>query len=130
MEAALKKANHEAAANRKKLEAYEQDEQKRRQAEMTELEKAQQRAAELENELAMLRLKELQRKAARDAGLSADLAERLKGATLDELQQDAAELAKLLPKKTPPGVPPTNPGSGAEGKKETDAERRKRLGIG
>lgn len=130
MEAALKKANHEAAASRKKLEAFEQAEQQRKQAEMTELEKAQQRAAELEAELNTLRIKELQRKAAREANLPLDLAERLKGATLEELQADAAELAKVLPKKTPPGVPPTNPGAGAAGQGETDAERRKRLGLG
>ena len=127
MEAALKKANHEAAASRKKLEAFEQAEQARRAAEMTELERAQERAAQLEVEINAFRLKDLQRQAARDAGIPADLAERLRGATLEELQADAEALAKLLPKKTPPSIPPTNPGGNANGKGESEAERRKRL---
>jgi len=127
MEAALKKANHEAAASRKKLEAFEQAEQAKREAEMTELQKAQKRAEELELELTTLRLKELRRQAAKNAGISVDLAERLRGATLEDLQADADELAKLLPKstKTPPPVPATNPGQANTG--ETDEQRRARL---
>lgn len=127
MEAALKKANHEAAASRKRLEAFEQAEQERKQAEMTELEKAQQKAAQLESELTTLRLKDLQRQAAKEAGIPADLSERLRGATLEDLKADAEELAKLLPKsaKTPPTVPATNPGAASNG--ETDAQRRSRI---
>jgi hypothetical protein len=126
MEAALKKANHEAAASRKKLEAFEQAEQERKQAELSELEKAQQKAAQLETELTTLRLNELRRQAAKAAGIPADLAERLRGATLEDLQADAEELAKLLPKtKTPPPVPATNPGQANTG--ETDEQRRARI---
>ncbi len=45
---ALADANKEAAARRKKLEAFEAQEAKRKQAEMTELEKAEARLKELE----------------------------------------------------------------------------------
>jgi len=124
----LRDENREFGKVQKRLEAFEQAEQERKQAEMTELEKANQKAAQLEAELRTLRLKELQRKAAREAGLPLDLAERLQGETLDDLQADAAELAKVIPKstKTPPPVPPTNPGPAARGG-ETDDQRRARL---
>jgi len=59
MRKALRAANREAAERRKKLEAYEQAETERKQAEMTELEKAQaarqeaeRRAEEAESKLA------------------------------------------------------------------------------
>jgi vacuolar-type H+-ATPase subunit I/STV1 len=45
---ALKEANREAAERRKKLEAYEQAETARKEAEMSEIEKAQKRAHEAE----------------------------------------------------------------------------------
>lgn len=50
MKAALKKANSEAAANRKKLEAYEKSEADRKTAEMTELQKSQELIKQLETE--------------------------------------------------------------------------------
>lgn len=46
---ALKKANREAAERRKALEAFEKAEQERKQAEMSELEKAQATIAEMES---------------------------------------------------------------------------------
>lgn len=129
MEAALKKANHEAATYRKRLEAYEKAEQERKQAEMTELEKAKQRAAQLEVELSALRRSEMQRQVAEKAGLPAALASRLKGETPEELEADAMALAETLPKltKSPPPLPATNPGANADGRAETDAQRRARL---
>lgn len=48
MQAALKKANAEAAASRKKVEAHEAETRKKAEAELTETEKAQKRIAELE----------------------------------------------------------------------------------
>lgn len=123
MEAALKKANAEAAAHRKKLEAIEKAEQERKDAELTELDKTRKRLAELEAEAAKLKRAELQRQAAEKHKLPAALATRLQGETPEELDADAAELAKTLPKTI---LPPTNPG-GNGGGGETDAERRKRL---
>jgi hypothetical protein len=75
-----------------------------------------------------LKLEGLQRQAAEKAGLPAILAARLQGATLEELEADAAALAETLPKpqpKTPPTVPATNPGAAQQG--ETDAQRRARI---
>jgi hypothetical protein len=128
MEAALKKANHEAAKYRKQAEAFEQAETKRKEAELSEMEKLQKRLAETEAEANRLRLEGLQRQAAEKAGLPASLAARLQGATLEELEADAAALAETLPKPqptTPPTVPATNPGAAQQG--ETDAQRRARL---
>ena len=48
MQKALKKANGEAAANRKALQAFQDAEAKRKEAEMTEVEKANARAAEMD----------------------------------------------------------------------------------
>lgn len=49
-EAALSHANRESASRRKRLEAFEQQEEERKQAEMTELEKAQKKLADLQRE--------------------------------------------------------------------------------
>lgn len=51
LRAALKKANHEAASRRKKLDEYEKAEEERKLAEMTELEKAQAKLAEMAAQL-------------------------------------------------------------------------------
>jgi hypothetical protein len=129
MEAALKKANHEAAKYRKQAETFEQAEAKRKEAELSEMEKLQKRLAETEAEANRLKLESLQRQAAEKAGIPLALAERLKGATLEELEADALALAETLPKstKTPPTVAATNPGANADGKGETDAQRRARM---
>lgn len=129
MEAALKKANNEAAKFRKQAETYEQAEAKRKEAELTEMEKLQKRLQETEAEANRLKLESLRRQAAERAGIPAALAPRLQGETLEELEADAAALAETLPKstKTPPPLPPTNPGANAGGNGETDAQRRARL---
>jgi len=123
---ALREANKEAAARRKRLEELEAAEAKRKEAEMTESEKATKRAQELEAKLKAYELAELQRAAAEKAGLPAQLAKRLQGSTAEELEADAKALAETLPKPQKPTVPGTNPGvNGSNG--ESDAERRKRL---
>lgn len=125
MEAALKKANAEAAKYRKAAEAQEQAEQARKNAELSEMEKLKKQLAETAAEAAKLKRAELQRQAAEKHKLPAALATRLQGETLEELDADAEELAKTLPKANPT-LPPTNPGAGgAPG--ETDAQKRVRL---
>ena len=125
MQAALKEANREAAARRKRLEELEAAEAKRKEAEMTEAEKAQKRAQELEAKLHAYELGELQRAAAEKAGLPAQLAKRLQGSTAEELEADAKALADTLPKQ-PKTASPTNPGAnGQQG--ETDAQRKARI---
>lgn len=111
---ALKEANKEAAARRKALEAYEADKKAREEAEMTDLQKAQKRLAELEGALKATELKDRKRAIADKVGLPAVLASRLQGETEEELEVDAKALLETLPKpaKASPGVV-TNPGSGA-----------------
>ena len=125
MQAALKEANKEAAARRKRLEELEAAEAKRKEAEMTETEKAQKRAQELEAKLKAYELTEMQRAAAEKAGLPAQLAKRLQGSTAEELEADAKALADTLPKPTKTANV-TNPGAnGQQG--ETREQKRARL---
>ena len=126
MQAALKEANKEAAARRKRLEELESAEAKRKEAEMTETEKAQKRAQELEAKLKAYELAEMQRAAAEKAGLPANLAKRLQGSTAEELEADAKALADTLPKPTKTTANVTNPGAnGQQG--ETREQKRARL---
>jgi membrane protein involved in colicin uptake len=127
MEAALKKANAEALKFRKAAEAIEAERKAKEEAELSETEKLRKHAAELEAELKAARIATLQRDAAAKLNLPAELAPRLKGETLEELEADARELAKLLPKQPQqPHVAPTNPGGGAAGQ-ETYEQKVKRL---
>ena len=119
--AALKEANKEAAARRKRLEELEAQEAKRKEAEMTEAEKATKRAQELEAKLHAYELSELQRAAAEKAGLPAQLAKRLQGSTAEELEADAKALAETLPKPTKTANV-TNPG--ANGSTQPTFEQR------
>jgi hypothetical protein len=125
--AALKSANKEAAERRKKLEAYEQDEAKRKEAEMTELEKYQKRTAELEATLKVKEYAELRLAAAEKVGLPKAFVNRLQGETPDELEADAKAIMDALPKpeKPAPGINPTNPAAGTI--KETPEQAKARL---
>lgn len=128
MEAALKKANAEAAKYRKAAEAIEAERKAKEEAELSETEKLRKHAAELEAELKAARIATLQRDAAAKHNLPAELATRLRGETPDELEADATELAKLLQQaKHSPQIPPTNPGGGGAAGQETIEQKRKRL---
>jgi multidrug resistance efflux pump len=128
MQAALKDANKEAAARRKRLDELEAADAKRKEAEMTEAQKAEAKIKELEAKTKQYERTELQRTVAAKVGLPANLATRLMGETEEELEADAKALLETLPKpedkKPSPG--PTNPGEGGQ-PKETDAEKYARL---
>lgn len=62
----------------------------------TELQKAQDRAKELEAELNSTKLTTRQIAAAKKAGLDLDLADRVRGASDDEMLEDAKNLAQLF----------------------------------
>lgn len=111
----------------KRLADLEAEEQKRRDAAKTELEKVQDALKAAEDKAKRLELIELQRQAAEKHKLPAALATRLQGETLAELEADAAELVKTLPKPSAPAGQPTNPGGNANGNGETDEQKRKRL---
>lgn len=128
MQRALKEANKEAAQRRKTIEQYEAKEKERRDAELSEVDKANKRAEEAEQKAQRLERESLQRKAAEAAGLPTAFAERIKGSTLEEMQEDAKSLLEAMPKKTAPKLDANNPGSQTAG--ETDQEKRVRLGMG
>ncbi len=122
---ALKKANAEAAAYRKKADAFEKAEADRKAAEMTEAEKLAAKLKEYEGKLSQYERAALIRKIADEVGLPASLADRLQGGTEDELKADALKLLELVPQKPKLKTDPTNPGN-AE-RTETPAEKRERL---
>lgn len=112
LEKALKEARKEAAGYRTKLRDFEEKERQAQEANLSELEKAQKRAAELEERLAVTQMEAWREKAAAKAKLPPELAARITGKTLEEMETDADNLAKLIIKQAPPptGVQPTNPG--------------------
>lgn len=119
----------EAAAAAKKLAAYEKAEEERKQAEMSELEKANARAAKAEADLKAKDIAILRRDVADKVGLPAVLADRLKGETPEEIEADANALLETLPKQEAkkPNISPTNPVGGSLG--ETVAQKKERLGM-
>ena len=128
VEAERKAANKAEEAERhfKKLAKFEEEEKKRQEAELSELERANKKTAELESELKRLKTESLKREIAAKVGVPASLAARLQGETPEEIEADAKAILDTLPK--PAAVSPTNPGGGNT-VKESDTERRKRLGI-
>lgn len=127
MQEALKKANHEAAKYRKQVEAVEQAEKARKDADLSEMDKLKRDLAEAQQKAKTLEIASLQRQAAEKHGLPPALASRLKGETLEELEADASDLVKTLPKPQAQKLNPTNPGAEASQSGETVDERRKRL---
>jgi uncharacterized membrane protein YccC len=133
MRKALKDANTEAAKHRKAAEQSAAEEARRKEAEMTELQKAQKRADEAEARAKQFEHTHLQKEIAAKVGLPARLATRLQGDTPEEMEADAKAILEDLPKppepvKPGPGILPANPGAnGSNG--ETREQRRARLGL-
>jgi predicted RNase H-like HicB family nuclease len=117
----------EAARHFKKLQTFEQAEQAKKDAELSELDKEKKARAALEAENKKIKLDLLKQSTASKLGLPEILANRLQGETPEEIEADAKQLLETLPKKTSTASA-TNPG-GDRQVGETDAERRKRLGI-
>lgn len=93
---ALSKANKEAETLRRKLKEYE-DSQK------TETEKLAEQKAEAERAAAETNLKYLRLKVGTEKGLPPGVAERLQGATEDEMVEDADRLLELIKPGSPSG---------------------------
>jgi hypothetical protein len=117
----------EAARHFKKIQSFEQAEQAKKDAELSELDKEKKARVALEAENKKIKLDLLKRDTATKVGLPEVLASRLQGETPEEIEADAKQLLETLPKKPNPASA-TNPG-GDHQVTETDAERRKRLGI-
>ena len=117
----------EAERHFKKLAKFEQEEAKRKEAEMSELERANKHAQELEAKVRQLEISKLQHDIAAEVGLDSRLADRLRGETPEELKADAVAILASLPKqKAAPNTGTTSPGTNAS-TGETEAEKRKRL---
>ena len=116
----------EKVAIAKKLAKLEAAEQDRHEAELSELEKANQRAEKAEAEAKSARLDILRRDVVRDK-LPAELAARLRGDTREEMEADLAIMLAAMPVKVAPPLNPTNPSAPQTG--ETDDEHRIRLGL-
>jgi hypothetical protein len=111
MEAERKAQNKAEEAERhfKKLARFEADETKRKEAEMTEMQKLQAELAKRDAELQALLKTNLRRDAAKQAGLSETFATRLQGDTLEEMIADAKLLAEAMPKPAAATVGMTQP---------------------
>lgn len=114
-------------AQRKELDQLKAEQKQRAEAEMTEADKLKQQAEKLTAENAALKADLLRREVVAETGLPSSLADRLQGATKEELLADAAKLLEILPKQKPgpPSLTPTNPPNGQL--TETEAQKRDRL---
>lgn len=119
----LREENKAAKAAAKKLAEYEAAEQKRKEAEMTELEKLTAQNAELAKKIEQAERREMQRAAGDKYKLPAEFTELLKGTTPEEMEAHAKKLADALPKTAK--LNPTNPPAG--GLTETREQKRARL---
>ena len=120
----------EARKQAEKLAAYEKAEEDRKQAELSDLQKEQAKAARFEKELNDTKLAIVRRDVAAKIGLPSALADRLKGETLEEIEADATALLETLPKadqKKQSTINPTNPGAASQA--ETMAQKKARLGL-
>lgn len=110
----------------REMERVQEEERKKKEAEMTDVEKFKARAAELEAELNRERYGRMRLEVASKYNLPDTLANRLQGETMEELEADAEQLAKLIPvKKETPKLNATDLADGKRG--ETDAEKRNRI---
>ena len=119
----LKQAKKAAA----ELEHYKKLEEERKQAEMTESERLKAELGKLQSELTAKTVRTMQIEVAAKLGLPAALSDRLKGETLEEMEEDAKAILEVMPKqKAAPNTGATNPGEQAS-KEETRAQKLERL---
>jgi hypothetical protein len=128
---ALRAIEKQAKQDAKELARLKTEEQKRADAELSEIDRLKKQYAEIEANNAKLQADILRRDVVSETGLPSIFADRLKGATKEEMLADAQEILKVLPQpaqvtqpKTP-HVQPTNPGNGQV--VETEAQQRERL---
>jgi len=115
----------------KQAEELSAAEQKRKEAEMTELQKLQAALEKAQAELEAVRLIELKRSIAAKVELPLVFADRLQGNTAEELEADAKKIMEALPKAPkPPPVSATNPGAGAETGETVEQARARIYGQG
>lgn len=104
----------------KRADELEAAESKRKESELSEVERLKRQLDEATERLTTATRREMQREAADAAKLPAEFASRLVGSNLEEMVEDAKKLAAAMPKQ--PALNPTNPGNGSA--KPTDAQMR------
>ena len=114
-----------AKADSKRLADLEAEEAKRKEAELTEMQKLQKRLEETELKLADAARRDLLRRVADEVGLPGELATRLQGKDEDELRADAKKLLDYIKAPPKPKIEPTLPAAGQ--KPETNDEKRRRI---
>ena len=106
----LKQAKKAAA----ELERYKKAEEERKQAEMSETDRLKAELERAQSELKAKTVRTMQIEVAAKLGLPAALSDRLKGETLEEMEEDAKAILEVLPKqKAAPNTGATNPGEKA-----------------
>lgn len=122
-----KESRREAAQYRTRAKEAEEKLRQIEEANLSALEKAQKRTAELEEQLSAIQVESWRQAAAAKAKLPTELVNRIQGSTAEEMEADAAELAKLLPTAMPkiPGIQPTAPGQNATGEAPKPQQRGK-----
>ena len=121
----LRTENKTAKAAEKKLAEYEAADTKRKKADLSDLEKANKKALDLEAQLKVVTHREMQRVAAVNAKLPVEFSDRLRGETAEELEEDAKKLLAFIPAKPGLKTDPTNPGMSQVA--ETFAQKKARL---
>jgi small-conductance mechanosensitive channel len=89
------------AKERRERQKLQNELKKLQERDLSELERAQRQAADATKRLEQLEAESLRQRVALKAGIPAEHIHRLHGATEDELEKDAADLAKLLTPKGP-----------------------------
>ena len=106
-----------------KLRKMEEAEAERARAEMSEMDRLKADLEIRDAELTELKVSALRSRIATEHGLPAELAERLKGTTAEELTEDAARLAELVPAKRNPPPPAGDAGIGGRAQPTTTDPR-------
>jgi hypothetical protein len=120
----LREIEKQAKKDAAELATFKAEEQKRKDAALTEEERLKKQLAELEQS----NRNTMAENVALAAGLPPELATRLKGNTRAELEADAAELVKLIPanaQKIAPKINTTNPANATQN--ETLEQQKVRL---
>jgi len=131
----LRKENRELTKRAKTADELEAEKRKREEAEMSELDKANKRLAELEAQVKNQTLAQMRREVAASVGLPPALADRIHGETPEEMEADAKSMLEALPKpvanKPSPGIVTnvTNPGAATQ-PAETRDQRLRRILTG
>lgn len=124
----IKAQREEAKALKAQLAELDQlkaEKKQREDAALSETERLRKQATEAAAQVQKLQADIWRRDVVAETGIPSILADRINGATKEEMLADAKKLAEALPKQSAPKIPPTNPGNADPS--ETAAQQRARL---